>query len=343
MKDKSDFLSEWLEINKIPYKKNYEIKYYSWIKAGGVIKNYIMPESIEQCVSLIKYLNINNIQFYIIGNQSNTIIRDGTILTPIINLSKMNKLSFTESETGINIYCESGVSIPRFSKNIIKKGFTGTEGLLGIPGSIGGAICMNASSYGNEVTTYLSSVRAIDERGNITDLKKEKLNLGWRNSLIKNKKLLILYAKFLIPKNKYIGEKLAKANSLKIMNHRKTFQENNLPNLGSIFATKNIYRDLSRKNLIFFILYIFYKLGNFYCYKFNNSKILSFRKFIINLYLKMLGLNNFEFWGTSDKTLNSLVNKGSQKSDKAISFLKKFKKKTNKYLEMENIILEDIH
>ena len=55
MKDKSDFLSGWLDTNKIPYKKNYEIKYYSWIKAGGVIKNYITPETIDQCVNIVKF------------------------------------------------------------------------------------------------------------------------------------------------------------------------------------------------------------------------------------------------------------------------------------------------
>ena len=134
MKDKSDLLSEWLDTNEISYKKNYEIKYYSWIKAGGVVKNYITPETIDQCVKIVKFFKSNDINFYIFGNQSNLIVRDGVIITPIINLNKMNKISFEEDEYGINVICDSGVSIPRFSKNIIKRGFTGTEGLVGIPG-----------------------------------------------------------------------------------------------------------------------------------------------------------------------------------------------------------------
>lgn len=337
-----DNLDRWLHSNKIFYKKNYELRYSSWIKAGGVIKNYIMPESIEQCVCLIKHLNINNIQFYILGNQSNTIIRDGTIITPIINLSKMNKLSFVESEIGTNVYCESGVSIPRFSKNIIKKGFTGTEGLLGIPGSIGGAICMNASSYGNEVTTYLSSIRTIDESGNIIDLQKEKLNLGWRNSLIKDKKLLVLYAKFFIPKNKYIGEKLATTNSLKIINHRKTFQENNLPNLGSIFATKNIYKDLSKKNFKFLLVYLLYKFLSVYYFNFNEKKLNIFREKFVKLYLKLLGLEKYKNFSCSSKTLNCLVNKGTDSTTEAIEFLKQFEKQSKNCLNLENIILNEI-
>lgn len=185
MKDKSDFLGEWLDINKIPYKKNYEIKYFSWIKAGGVIKNYITPETIDQCVNIIKFFKTNNMKFYIFGNQSNLIVRDGDIITPIINLSRMNKISFEEDENGVTIICDSGVSIPRFSKNIIKKGFTGTEGLVGIPGSIGGGVCMNASSYGNELCTYLESVRVIDNNGNLQDLNKAELFLKWRGSIFK--------------------------------------------------------------------------------------------------------------------------------------------------------------
>ena len=113
----------------------------------------MLEQTIEQCVNIVKFFKSNNIEFYIFGNQSNLIVRDGVIITPIINLNKMNKISFEEDEKGVNITCDSGVSIPRFSKNIIKRGFTGTEGLVGIPGSIGGGVCMNASSYGNEVCT----------------------------------------------------------------------------------------------------------------------------------------------------------------------------------------------
>ena len=102
----------------------------------------------------------------------------------------------------------AGVPIPRFSKNIIKKGYTGAEGLLGIPGSIGGGICMNASSYESEVTSYLSNVRVINEKGLQINLNKDELKLGWRNSFIKNKKYLIIYANFFIPKDKYKGEKI---------------------------------------------------------------------------------------------------------------------------------------
>ena len=190
MKDNSDFLSQWLDVNAIPYKKNYDMKYHSWIKAGGVIKNYITPETINQCINIIKFFKNNNLKFYIFGNLSNLIVRDGDIITPIINMSKMNKISFNEDENGVSIICDSGVSIPRFSKNIINRGFSGTEGFLGIPGSVGGGICMNASSYGNELCTYLTSVKIIDENGNQKNLNKKELFLRWRGSIFKENKLI---------------------------------------------------------------------------------------------------------------------------------------------------------
>jgi len=342
MKDSLDFLDNWLNTNKIFYKKNYDIKYYSWIKAGGVLRNYIMPENITQCSNILEFLKDNNINFYIFGNQSNLIVRDGVIVTPIINLNKMNKISLDDNRDGINITCESGVSIPRFSKNIIKRGYTGTEGLLGIPGSVGGGVCMNASSYGNELCTYLCSVKVIDENGNEKELSKEELHLRWRGSIIKERKFLIVHAKFFVPKNNYIGAETTKKNSLKIAEHRRIYQENDLPNLGSIFATKNIYKDLSKKNLIFLLVYFIYKISSVYYFNFNRKKIGIFRSNFIKIYLKLLGLDKYKNFSTSSKNLNCLVNKGSHSSTEAINFLKQFKEESKNCLNFENIILHEI-
>ena len=80
--------------------------------------------------------------------------------------------------------------------------------------------------------------------------------MRWRGSIIKDKSYVVLECNF-IPNKNYIGENETKKISDKILKHRRYYQENKLPNLGSIFATKNIYKDLSRKNIIFFLLYIF--------------------------------------------------------------------------------------
>ena len=335
-------IQKWLKENDIYFHNDVNISSRSWIKAGGIVRTFIQPDNIIKCHELIKFFSKEKINFYVLGNQSNVIVRDGVIETPIINFIKLSHIQLNKSLNGLHITCGSGVPIPKFSKYLTNQGYSGAEGILGIPGSIGGGICMNASSYNSYLATYIKDVKVVSNNGELLTLKKKDLNLRWRGSIIKDKRYVVLECKFFIPNKNYIGENETKKISDKILKHRRYYQENKLPNLGSIFATKNIYKDLSRKNIIFFLLYVFYKLGNYFFYKFNKSKILSFRKFMITLYLKMLGLDNFDQWSTSDKTLNCLVNKGAQETDKAISFLKEFKKKTKKYFEMENIILEDI-
>ena len=335
-------LQKWLVENEIEYKENIQIKFKSWIKAGGVIKNYITPKNINECSNLLKYFNNKKIHFYILGNQSNTIIRDGYIFTPIINLKNIDNLRIFDEKNGIKVVVGSGVSIPRFSKTLSKKGYTGTEGLLGIPGSIGGGICMNASSYESYLSNYLTNVNLMDIEGRVFNLKKKELEFGWRKSLVKEKKYIVLNCEFHFPKDNYIGEYKTQEISLKIMNHRKLFQENDLPNLGSIFASKNIYKDLSKLSFIFFILYYFYKIGSIFCFKINKTNIFKFRSFVILIYLKLLGLEKNNNFSASNKTLNCLVNNGATSTSNGINFLKKFKEKTKKCLKIENIILDDI-
>ena len=94
-----------------------------------------------------------------------------------------------------------------------------------------------------------------------------------------------------------------------------------MPNLGSIFATKDIYKDLSKKNFLF-LLYVFYKISSVYYFNFNQKKLSIFRKNFIKIYLKFLNLDKFEKFSSSSRTLNCLVNRGSNSSTEAINFLK---------------------
>ena len=121
--------------------------------------------------------------------------------------------------------------------------------------------------------------KVIDNHGNLQDLNKNELSLKWRGSIFKENKFLIVYVRFFISKNMYIGEKITKKNSLKITEHRKIYQESDLPNLGSIFATKNIYKDLSKKNFTFFFIYLLYKILSVYYFNFNKKKYRYLKKF----------------------------------------------------------------
>jgi UDP-N-acetylmuramate dehydrogenase len=332
-------LKDWLTKSGINFSEDFDLSLKSWIKAGGIIKNFITPNNLDQIIKLLKYLNESNLDFYILGNLSNTLIRDGLILTPIINLSKFNKIEkINDYENKFSM--EAGVSLTRFSNYLVKQNISGTEGLIGIPGSIGGGLFMNASSYGSCISDFLINVTVLDKIGNIKKLSKAELNFAWRSSYFQNKKLLIIKAEFKFNDNKNNNEILK--NKERIIKHRYTFQEKKYPNLGSIFATKNIYKDLSKKSYLYFLLYVLHKCLSIIFSKISTMSLIEYRKFIVLIYSKLLKIDRSDNFFFSDRTLNCLVNLGSKNANKAIKLVKYFEKKMNYSVKLENIILDKI-
>ena len=92
MTSNNNLLERWLSENKIKFLKDFNIKYKSWLKAGGIVKNFITPNNEMDCIKLIKFFRENKFAFYVLGNISNIIIRDGEIHTPIINLYRLSDI-----------------------------------------------------------------------------------------------------------------------------------------------------------------------------------------------------------------------------------------------------------
>ena len=342
MNSKYDFIDSWLIENKIKNSKDYKISSKSWLKVGGVVKNFIKPESIEDCKKILKFFNQNTIEFYILGNISNIIIRDGEIFTPVINLHNLSNIDENEKNDGLNLKVNAGTSMTKFSKFVTNKGITGCEGLVGIPGSVGGGIVMNAGSYGSCISDYLISVEYLDTTGELKCIKKNELNLGFRKSIFQNNNFLILNANFFIHNKNYIGKDKTSLKMHKIISIRSNTQEKILPNLGSIFSTKNLYKDLKSKNIVFYITYYLYKIFSFLVYKFFNNNFANYRKLAVKTYIRLLKLDTSKGFSLSEKTINSLVNNGSLKADDAIEFIKNMELQIGNCANLENIILDDI-
>ncbi len=342
MTSNNNLLEIWLSENKIKFYKDFNIKYKSWLKAGGIVKNFITPNNETDCIKLIKFFYENKFAFYVLGNISNIIIRDGIINTPIINLHKLSDIFEKQTHEEFKLKVNAGTSMLKFSKYLINKGITGCEGLLGIPGTLGGGIVMNASSYGSCISDYLVSVEYIDENGKLFSLNKSEINFGFRKSLFQDKKCLILNINFIFPLKNLVGTKKTIKRSKKVIDHRSNFQENTLPNLGSMFATYDLYKDLKKKNFLFYITYFIYKILSFLVYKFSRRNFLAFRKFFVKIYSKLLKLDLSSNFFVSDKTINCLVNRGSSKGDDAIKFIKHMKKEVGNCSNLENIILDRI-
>tara|TARA_Y100001970_G_C14252759_1_gene873045 strand:+ start:3195 stop:4247 length:1053 start_codon:yes stop_codon:yes gene_type:complete len=345
-KNRFEDIKFFLRENSIKFDTDFNLSKKSWLKAGGQFKLYIQPNNLQSLKICINYFKEINIKFYVVGNLSNIIFRDGEIYTPIINLKNMDNIEVLSLQgENIEINAFSGLSIFKLANYVsYNLGICGLEGLVGIPGSLGGGIYMNASSYESYISEFITEVKVIDENSNVFDLKKNDIFFEWRSSIFHRKKnLLIVSAKFKFPKKNKVEKKAIDKNIKKVKEHRFYFQEKNKPNLGSLFATKNLYEDIKNVNMIFKILNLLNNLITRIIVKFFGSKMLvNYRKYITKIYAIFLGVNKNSGFKISERTINCLVNVGSENSNQAIQLIKKMQKKINYTQKLENIIIENI-
>lgn len=202
--------------------KNHLMKEYSNMKIGGITKNYFIVENKDEIKNILD--NYSNI--FIIGNGTNTLIRDGELETNFVSLKKLNKIKKIEDNI---IEVESGVDFSDLISYVEKEDFTGLENLAGIPGTVGGLIYMNGGAYGNEIFDYILEVEVLDENRNIRRIKKENIDFSYRNTEIQEKKWVILSASFKFEKS------FKKDIVVEIQKKRDTRHPLELPNLGSSF------------------------------------------------------------------------------------------------------------
>lgn len=165
---------------------------YTYTKTGGPADVYVTVGTIEDTANVIKFANTYNIPVTYLGNGSNIIIRDGGIRGIVVNLLKLNDITVTEN----TLVAESGAAIIDASQMALQRELSGLEFACGIPGSVGGAVYMNAGAYGGEVKDCLKHVTAINEAGDIITLSLEELQLGYRTSRVQTEHLVVVTAEF---------------------------------------------------------------------------------------------------------------------------------------------------
>ncbi len=163
---------------------------------GGKVLAYIRPFDKYELIKIIKLINENNSDFYFIGSGSNLLVNDKDIDAYIITPAKSLK-SFTIMENVI--IAESGVMLGKIVKETIKNNLTGLESLVGVPGTLGGALMMNAGAWGAEISNYLVSLEVISSNGEIKTLYPNDIEFNYRNSSL-NPDEFILSAKFKLNK-----------------------------------------------------------------------------------------------------------------------------------------------
>ncbi|MEZ0537548.1 UDP-N-acetylmuramate dehydrogenase [Caldicellulosiruptoraceae bacterium PP1] len=226
--------SAFFEQNGIEFYKDFNMKNITTFKIGGKAKYLVYPDNIDKLVSIVEFADESNTKYVVLGNCSNILVSDYGFDGIVIITSKINKF-FIENDY---VYAECGVLLSQLSRKVCELGLTGLEFGMGIPGTIGGAVYMNAGAYGYEIKDILTHVEVLDNR-EIKKLSNEELNFSYRHSILQDNNLILLkaYFKLKFSEDPNLPLKLAGQMNFK----RKEKQPLNLPNAGSIFKRPSGY------------------------------------------------------------------------------------------------------
>ena len=168
--------------------ENEDMSRHTTFRAGGSAKYFLIPDA-DNIGKLIKYLKENSVSYYIVGNGSNLLVKDTGYNGAVIYIGG----EFDKCEvSGNTIKALAGTKLSKIASLAYKEGLTGLEFASGIPGSLGGAVTMNAGAYGGEMSQILESVKVLDENGNILNLNNSELKLGYRHSIVMEKHYIVL-------------------------------------------------------------------------------------------------------------------------------------------------------
>ena len=167
------------------------MKKHITFRVGGPADFLVKPKTEAQLSEVIKFAKKENIPFLVIGNGSNLLVKDGGIRGIVIELSD----NFNNYEIeGKIIKAQSGVLLSILGRNAMKNALTGLEFAAGIPGTLGGALAMNAGAYGGEMKQVVKSVKLMDTDGNIFELSNEEMKFEYRKSLLSSTDYIVLSA-----------------------------------------------------------------------------------------------------------------------------------------------------
>lgn len=214
---------------------NEPMKNHTSFKVGGKANMLLEPQSKEEISQIIKYLNKNNLKYFIIGNGSNLLVKDGGLDLVVIKIGD----KFSDFKINKNkVISQSGVLLSVLSKAILKQSLKGFEFASGIPGTLGGAVYMNAGAYGGEIKDVVSKVTVIDKNGEIIVLDNKDLDFGYRKSAIATNEYIVVEVELELEKGNY---EQIKAYMDELTLKRTTKQPLDMPSAGSTFKRPQGY------------------------------------------------------------------------------------------------------
>lgn len=210
------------------------MKRHTSFRAGGPADWYVAPENADELTAVCRACQKAGSRFYVIGNGSNLLVSDEGFCGVIISTEKFGKLEVT----GKKLKAGAGVLLSKAASAALKAGLSGLEFAAGIPGSIGGAVVMNAGAYGSEMKDVLKSVTVLDPDGNVLTLDTKELELGYRTSIVPKKGYVVLEALFSL---EFENTEIIRQKMEELAGKRKEKQPLEYPSAGSTFKRPEGY------------------------------------------------------------------------------------------------------
>ena len=211
------------------------MKKHTTFRIGGPAEYLILPQTTEEIADVIKLCRQEEIPWYIVGNGSNLLVADEGVRGVVIQLLR----NFNQIQVeGCQIRMQAGAQNAAVAKRALDASLTGFEFAAGIPGTIGGAVVMNAGAYGGEMKDILKEVTVLDPNGMIRTIPAEELELGYRTSIIARKGYVVLEAVIVL---KTGDPKEIKAAMDELKEKRVTKQPLEYPSAGSTFKRPEGY------------------------------------------------------------------------------------------------------
>ena len=204
-------------------------------KVGGSARYYVKAETIQDLQNALKLAREKSLPSFILGNGTNLLVSDkgfdGVVITLAGEFSAIEDLGNGAFMVG------AATPLGRFARSVLKQGYAGIHKLAGIPGTLGGAIYMNAGAYCQEIGTCCTQVTVLDSDGNIREFSNADCAFGYRQSIFQKNKAIILSATFQLPAASAESKTVAdlEAELAECMAKRKASQPLNMPNAGSTF------------------------------------------------------------------------------------------------------------
>ena len=207
-------------------KEDFEIKNYTTYKIGGKVKKVYFPESQAEFIELLNDLD----NYVVLGNCSNVLISSNGYSGNLILTNELNQFEIR----GLKVFASAGVKGPMLSQKTAEQGLSGFEFMIGFPGSIGGCICMNAGAHGQTISDSLVQCCLYDkETKEVVYKTKKEMEFGYRKSILKNGRYILLHAEFDLQK---APTEEIKALIDRNLEFRKNIQPSLAnPNAGSVF------------------------------------------------------------------------------------------------------------